>query len=184
MLVEGLCPSRPLQLDGRAVQDTRHLVWSLSPAGEKLVGSTEKSRSRDRCRATLEAFPKESGWGVQLAYLSAGPLSSFSFQSRAPSYSSWKGSCRRYSGLNGLLWCGGITQLHSSEGSLGIPNAETQRHILCFSFLSQMCSQDDETGAFWKEDARLSFPTLRSVHVAHVETHRLPRNECPFYREC
>ena len=31
---------------------------------------------------------------------------------------------------------------------------------------------------------RQSFPSLRSVHSADGEAHRLPRLECPFYREC
>ena len=39
-------------------------------------------------------------------------------------------------------------------------------------------------GSVWKEDAKQSFPLLRSVHFADGEAHRLPRRECPFYREC
>ena len=39
-------------------------------------------------------------------------------------------------------------------------------------------------GSVWKEDARQSFPSLRSVHFADGEAHRLPICECPFYREC
>ena len=45
------------------------------------------------------------------------------------------------------------------------------------------CVHKKPTGAFWKEDTRLSFPSLRSVHAADGETHRLPRNKCLFYRE-
>ena len=32
--------------------------------------------------------------------------------------------------------------------------------------------------------SKLSFPSLRSVHSGDGETHRLPRKECPFCREC
>ena len=51
-----------------------------------------------------------------------------------------------------------ICQLQPFEGGQGVPKVETRHHILRLSFLGRMCSQDDETGAFLKEDARLSFP--------------------------
>ena len=70
------------------------------------------------------------------------------------------------------------------EGGLGVPNVETQRHTLRLTFLDRVCSQDTAARSFWKEDAKQSFPSLRSVHSADGETHRLPRCECPFYREC
>ena len=57
-------------------------------------------------------------------------------------------------------------------------------HTLRLTFLDRMCSQDTAAGSVWKEDAKQSFPSLRSVHFADGEAHRLPRRECPFYREC
>ena len=78
-----------------------------------------------------------------------------------------------------------ICYLHPSEGGLGVPSVETRRHTLRLGFLGRMCSQHDEIGEFWKEDAKKVFPTLRSVHSDDGgEAHRLPRNECSFYREC
>ena len=77
-----------------------------------------------------------------------------------------------------------ICYLHQSEGGLGVPNVETRYHTLCLTFLDRMCSQDTPVGSFWKEDAKQSFPLPRSVHSTDGETHRLPRRECPFYREC
>ena len=77
-----------------------------------------------------------------------------------------------------------ICCLHPSEGGLGVPNVEVQRHTLRLTFLDRMCSRDTATGCVWKEDAKKSFPSLRSVHFADGEAHRLPRCECPFYREC
>ena len=77
-----------------------------------------------------------------------------------------------------------ICYLHPSEGGLGVPNVEVRRHTLRLTFLDQMCSRDTATGSVWKEDAKQSFPSLRSVHFADGEAHRLPRCECPFYREC
>ena len=74
-----------------------------------------------------------------------------------------------------------ICYLHPSKGGLRV---EMRRHTLRLNFFDRMCSQDNATGSFWKEDAKLSFPSLRSVHSADGETHRLPRKECPFYREC
>ena len=65
-----------------------------------------------------------------------------------------------------------------------MPNVEIGRHTLRLSFLDQMCSQDNATGGFWKEDAKLSFSSLRSVHSAEEKTHHLPRKECAFYYEC
>ena len=65
-----------------------------------------------------------------------------------------------------------ICHLHPSEGGLGVPNIKMRRHTLRLSFLDRMCSQDNETESFWKEDARLSFPSLRSVHSSNRETHR------------
>ena len=61
-----------------------------------------------------------------------------------------------------------------------MPNVETRRHTLRLTFLDQMCSQDMAAGSFWKEDAKQSFPSLRSVHSADGETHFLPRHECLF----
>ena len=77
-----------------------------------------------------------------------------------------------------------ICFLHPSEGGLGVPNVEARRHTLRLTFLDRMCSRDTAAGSVWKEDARQSFPSLRSVHFADGEAHRLPRRECPFYREC
>ena len=77
-----------------------------------------------------------------------------------------------------------ICYLHPSEGGLGVPNVETLRHTLRLTFLDRMRSQDTAAGSSWKEDAKQSFPSLRSVHSADGETHRLPRRESPFYREC
>ena len=37
-----------------------------------------------------------------------------------------------------------------------------------------MCSWDTAAGSVWKEDAKQSFPSLRSVHFADGEAHRLP----------
>ena len=76
-----------------------------------------------------------------------------------------------------------IYYLHPSEGGLGVLNVETRRHTLRLTFLDRMCSQDTEAESFWKEDPKQSFPSLRSVHSADREIHRLPRRECPFYRE-
>ena len=59
-----------------------------------------------------------------------------------------------------------ICYLHPPEGGLGVPNVETQRHTLRLIFLDRTCSQDTAAGSFWKEDARQSFPSLRSVHSA------------------
>ena len=79
----------------------------------------------------------------------------------------------------------GICYLHPSEGGLGVPNVETRRHTLRLTFLGRMCAQFDETGVFWKEDAKRAFPALKSVHSADGrEAHRLPRGECSFYGEC
>ena len=77
-----------------------------------------------------------------------------------------------------------ICYLHPSEGGLGVPNIEARHHILRLTFLDRMCSRDMVAGSVWKEDAKQSFPSLRSVHSADGEAHRLPRRECPFYREC
>ena len=77
-----------------------------------------------------------------------------------------------------------ICYLHPSEGGLSVSNVETQRHTLCLTFLDRVCSQDTAAGSFWKVDAKQSFSSLRSMHSADGETHRLPRRECPFYREC
>ena len=76
-----------------------------------------------------------------------------------------------------------ICYLQPFEGGLGVPNVETRHHTFRLSFQDRMCSQDNATGSFWKEDAKLSFLSL-SVHSTDGETHRLPRKECPFYREC
>ena len=78
-----------------------------------------------------------------------------------------------------------ICYLHPSEGGLGVPNVEARHHTLRLTFLDQMCSRDTvAAGSVWKEDAKQSFPSLRSVHSADGEAHCLPRRECPFYREC
>ena len=77
-----------------------------------------------------------------------------------------------------------VCYLYPSEGGLGMPNVETRHHTLCLTFLDQMCSPDTAVGSFWKEDAKQSFPLLRSVHSTDGETHRLHRCECPLYREC
>ena len=66
-----------------------------------------------------------------------------------------------------------IYNLHPSEGGLGVPNV-TRRHTLRLTFLDRMCSQDTAAGSFWKEDAKQSFPSLRSEHSADGETHRFP----------
>ena len=77
-----------------------------------------------------------------------------------------------------------ICQLHPSEGGLGMPNITIRQHTLRLNFLDRMCSQDEENGKFWKENAKKAFPALRSVHSDEGETRRLPRKECSFYREC
>ena len=77
-----------------------------------------------------------------------------------------------------------ICYLHPSEGGLGVPNVEVRRHTLRLTFLDRMCSRDTAAGRVWKEDAKQSFPSLKSVQSADGEAHRLPRRECPFYREC
>ena len=77
-----------------------------------------------------------------------------------------------------------ICYLHPSEGGLGVPNVETWHHTVGLTFLDRMCSRDTAAGSVWKEDAKQSFPSLRSVHSADGEAHRLPRRECPFYCEC
>ena len=77
-----------------------------------------------------------------------------------------------------------ICYLHPSKGGPGVPDVETRRHTLHLTFLDWMCSQDMAAGSFWKEDAKLSFPSLRSVHSADGETHHLPRRECSFNHEC
>ena len=77
-----------------------------------------------------------------------------------------------------------ICYLHPSEGGQGVPNVEAQRQTLRLTFLDRMCPRDTAVGSVWKEDAKPSFPSLRSVHSADGEAHRLPRCECPFYREC
>ena len=106
-------------------------------------------------------------------------------QSRAPSYSSWKGSFSSSSGLRSFpLVRREICYLHPSEGGLGVPNVETRCHTLRLTFQNRMCSQDTAAGSVWKEDAKQSFPLLGSVHSADGEAYRLPRRECPFYREC
>ena len=71
-----------------------------------------------------------------------------------------------------------ICYLHPSEGGLGVPNVEARRHILRLTFLDRMYSRD-AAGSVWKEDAKQSFPSLRSVNSANGEAHRLPRRECP-----
>ena len=65
-----------------------------------------------------------------------------------------------------------------------MPNIKTQRHTLRLSFQDRMFSQDTATRSVWKEDAKLSFPSLRSVHSANGEIYHLPRKVCPLYREC
>ena len=45
-------------------------------------------------------------------------------------------------------------------------NVEMWHHTLHLTFLDWMCSQDTAAGSFWKEDAKQSFPSLRSVHSA------------------
>ena len=77
-----------------------------------------------------------------------------------------------------------ICYLHPSEGVLGVPNVEARRHTLRLTFLDRMCSRDTAARSVWKEDAKQSFPSLWSVHSADGKAHRLPRRECPFYREC
>ena len=59
-----------------------------------------------------------------------------------------------------------ICYFHLSEGGLGVPNVEMRRHTLRLTFQDQMCSQDTTAGSFWKEDAKRSFLSLRSVHSA------------------
>ena len=105
------------------------------------------------------------------------------FQSRSPSYSSWKESCISSSGSFGAV--GHL----SASPVLKRPRSaerrdETPRHILRLGIPGRICSHDDETGAFCKEDAKLSFLSLRSVHSAEGRDHRLTRNECPSSREC
>ena len=78
-----------------------------------------------------------------------------------------------------------ICYLHPSEGGLGVSNVEARRHTLRLTFLDRMCSRDMvAAGSIWKEDAKQSFPSRRSVHSADGEAHRLPRCECPFYHKC
>ena len=77
-----------------------------------------------------------------------------------------------------------ICYCHPSEGGLGMPNVKTRRHTLRLTFLDRMCSRDTAAGSVWNEDTKKSFPSLRSVHSADGEGHRLLRSECPFYHEC
>ncbi|CAE1168983.1 unnamed protein product [Acanthosepion pharaonis] len=77
-----------------------------------------------------------------------------------------------------------ICCLHPSEGCLGVPSIEIRQHMLRITFLDRMCRGSDEVGAFWKEDIRKHFPSLRSVHSCEEEAGRTPRAECSFYREC
>ena len=77
-----------------------------------------------------------------------------------------------------------IYYLHPSEGGVGVLSVEARHHTLRLTFLDRMCSRDTVAVSVWKEDAEQSFPSLRSVHSAVGEAHRLPRRECPFYREC
>ena len=56
---------------------------------------------------------------------------------------------------------------------------QRDRNILRLSFLGRMCSQDDETGAFWKGEARPFFPLLRSVHLADGENPSLTPTSAP-----
>ena len=77
-----------------------------------------------------------------------------------------------------------ICYLYPSEGGLGVPNVETRRHTLRLTFLDRVSSEDTVAWSFWKKDAKQPFLSLRSVHSADGETHRLPRCECPFYHEC
>ena len=55
---------RPLQLDGRFVQNTQCLIWSLFPAGENLVGGTGEGRSHYRYLVSGEVDLKKLGRGV------------------------------------------------------------------------------------------------------------------------
>ena len=80
--------------------------------------------------------------------------------------------------------CRDVCYLHPSEGGLGMPNVEIRLHTLRLYYLDRMCTQDRETGGLWMEDTRKAFPALRGVHDSEGEAHRLPRGECPFYREC
>ena len=77
-----------------------------------------------------------------------------------------------------------ICYFHPSEGGLGVPNVEARHHTFHLTFLDRICSRDTAAGSIWKEDAKQSFPLLRSVHSADGEAYHLPRCECPFYREC
>ena len=72
-----------------------------------------------------------------------------------------------------------ICYLHPSEGGLGVLNVEAWRHTLRLTFLDRMCSQDTAAGSIWKEETKQSFPSLRSVHSADGEAHRLLRRKCP-----
>ena len=62
-----------------------------------------------------------------------------------------------------------ICYLHPSEGGLGVLNVETRPHTLHLTFLDRMCSCDKVAGSVWKEDAKQSFLSLRSVHSADGE---------------
>ena len=84
--MEGLRSSRSIQRDGWALQDTRCLVRSRSPAEEELVGSIGKGHGRYRPMVTKEALFKALGRGVWLVHPPPGPLPSFSTSSPVHQY--------------------------------------------------------------------------------------------------
>lgn len=62
-----------------------------------------------------------------------------------------------------------VCYLHPSKGSLGMLNIKTLQDTLRLHFLDRVCTQDDENGNFWNEDAKTGFLSLRSVHSAEVD---------------
>ena len=144
---------------------------SLSPAGKNWLEVLEKVITTPdlwlRRSLSLKGHAKVYGMHIYHWYFTVCQY----FLSYASSYSIWKGSCTSLSGPNGPLWK--ISQLYISEDTLGGPNIEICHHILHLSFLGQMCTQDDKTDDFWKEDTREVFPLLINMHSNNGEAHHM-----------
>ena len=109
----------------------------------------------------FEGVLKGPDRGVRLAYLPTDSLSSFctSTPGHRP-IQPGKFPVPAYLGQTS----GDLCELHQSNGGLGVPNVEMCHYTLCLIFLGRICTQDDKTDDFWKEDARKAFPSLRGVH--------------------
>ena len=55
------------------------------------------------------------------------------------------------------------------KGGLGVTNVKTRCHTLHPIFLGWMWAQHDENSKFWKEDAKKTFPNLRSMHSNYCQ---------------